>query len=323
MATLVTGASGFVGAYTIKGLAQRGEEVIAFDLTEPSGPLYKLLRNTLSNVKYIKGNILDLPALISIIKNYKVTKIVHAAALVNPPYSIDNPYITYMTNLGGTINVLEAARLQEVERVIYISTIGVLAKKQYEPIDEKHPVFIPTEGNPTGHYGASKAAAELIGLTYSTFNNVDFIALRLSAVYGYGMRYPIYIKPMVEGALKGEAVRFETGGDMLRDYTYIQDVVQGICLALDVPASRLSQRSFFISYGRMATASEVAKIVSELIPGAVIEIGSGLSSFDASDIKKRGQLDLTAAKEQLGFTPKYGLREGIKEYIEIYRQLEG
>jgi UDP-glucose 4-epimerase len=226
-----------------------------------------------------------------------------------------NPFSTYLVNVMGAVNVLEASRLCSVERVVLISSEAAYHVVQREPIDETHPIFAPEMGSPTGHYGASKAAADIIGLTYSSWNNLDVRVVRLSSVYGPGMTADMYIRTMIENTAAGKPVRFATGGDMRRDYTYILDVVDGILKALDAASDRLTQRTFNISSGETVTSSYVAQIVRELRPNADIRIGSGLSIEERSSIRSRGDLDLAAARRILGYEPHFPLKEGIASYF--------
>src|SRR6266487_7072875 len=200
---LITGGSGFLGTYVIRQLAQRSDHIVSFDIAPPAPQLAALTAAYAEHVTYVRGQILDLAGLMRCVKEHNIERIFHAAALYDPPYSLQDPAITFQVNVNGTINVLEAARLCGVQRVVQSSSIAVYAPRQYEPIDERHPIHIPSTGNPLGPYGASKAAAEIVGITYYSTNGVDFIALRNSAIYGHGMRYPMYIKPMVENSVRG------------------------------------------------------------------------------------------------------------------------
>lgn len=314
---LITGGSGFLGTYVTRLLAERGMRVIIFDAAAPIPELAALTAPHEANIVRVRGQILDLASIVRCVQHYKVERIFHAAALYDPPYSLEEPAITFQVNVTGTINVLEAARLASVQRVVQSSSIAVYAPRQYEPIDERHPIHTPTAGNPLGPYGASKAAAEVVGMTYYSTNAIDFIALRNSAIYGYCMRYPMYIKPMIENSVKGLPTRFATGGDMQRDYTHVKDIAQAVIKALYVPNSALTQRIFNIGSGAMHSASQVAETVCKLLPGADIEIGAGLSELEQSDMKARGMLDLTAARQQLKYEPQFSLAAGIRDYIEM------
>src|SRR5258708_40338645 len=120
---------------------------------------------------------LDLSGLLRCVKQLTGERICHAAALYDPHYSLEEPAITFQVNVNGTLNVLEAARFQDVRRVVLSSSIAVYAARQYEPIDERHPILLPSAGNPLGHYGASKPAAGSAGLTDYSTKGADFIPL--------------------------------------------------------------------------------------------------------------------------------------------------
>jgi nucleoside-diphosphate-sugar epimerase len=316
---MITGGSGFLGTYVARSLTERGDRVVNFDAVGPAPLLAALTASFERQIVFVRGQVLDLAGLMRAVQQYKVERIFHAAALYDPPYSLEDPAITFQVNVNGTINMLEAARLLGVQRVVQSSSIAVYAPRQYEPVDEQHPISLPSAGNPLGPYGASKAAAEIAGLTYYSTNGVDFIALRNSAIYGYGMRYPMYIKPMIENSLRGQPTRFVTGGDMQRDYTHVKDVTQAVIKALDIPSSVLTQRVFNVGSGTMHSAAQVAETVRAIIPNADIEIGAGLSELEQNDMQARGKLDLTAARQQLCYEPHYTLEAGIRDYVEMFR----
>ena len=316
---MITGGAGFLGTYVTRMLAERGDRVVIFDAAGTAPELAVLTAPFEQNIVRVRGQILDLSSLLRCVQQHSVERIFHAAALYDPPYSLEDPAITFQVNVNGTINVLEAARFLGVKRVVHSSSIAVYAPRQYEPINETHPILLPSAGNPLGPYGASKAAAEIVGLTYYSTNGVDFVALRNSAIYGYGMRYPMYIKPMIENSLRKQPTRFASGGDMRRDYTHVKDIAQAVLKALDAPASVLTQRVFNIGSGNMHSATQVAETVRSLLPQADIEIAAGLSELEQSDMRARGTLDLTAARQQLKYEPSYSLEAGIRDYIEMFR----
>jgi UDP-glucose 4-epimerase len=129
----------------------------------------------------------------------------------------------------------------------------------------------------------------------------------------------MYIKPMIENSLRKQPTRFASGGDMRRDYTHVKDIAQAVLKALDAPASILTQRVFNIGSGNMHSATQVAETVRSLLPQADIEIAAGLSELEQSDMRARGTLDLTAARQQLKYEPAYSLEAGIRDYIEMFR----
>ena len=317
--TLVTGGSGFIGVYLLKQLAEQGEEVINFDLRPPTLELQKLLDGLKEKIFFAQGNILDWPTLISVIKEKKVQKIVHMAALFDWQESNRIPYFTHQVNIGGTLNVLEAAKIFQVKRVVLTSSIAVYPERLYEPMDEKHPILFPGTAHGS-HYGASKSAGEIIGLAYWKNNGVGFVALRFSGVFGYGMRYAMFIKNMVENALQNMPTQFETGGELRRDYTYVKDCVKALILALAADDEKLRKRVYLVASGEFYSGSQIAQIVKEMIPGAKIQISSALSDAEKIDASKRGKLDLSLAKMELGYEPKFKLREAIQDYIKMFKE---
>lgn len=317
---MITGGSGFIGVYIMKKLIDEGHTVVNYDLAPPAPELQRMLDDSgnAARVIYERGNLLDLPDLLIAGKKHNVTRIVHMAAFFDPAESNRRPYFTYQVNVQGTINILETARLIDCDRVVNISSIGVYPKKVYEPMDEAHPLFICGDGHGS-HYGSSKAATELIGQAYCQNNGVSNVSVRFSGVYGYGMRYSMFIKDMIENSLNGKKTDFSSGGDLTRDYTYVKDSVNGVYCALMADDKDLASRVYLTTSGDLYSGTDIAGIVREMIPGADIRIAPGLSEFEKRDMAKRGTIDISLAKKELGYAPGYGIREGIREYIELYK----
>ena len=317
---LVTGGSGFLGCHIIKELVERGDRVVNYDIRPFSEDYRWLLGEKERESAFERGSIEDLSELIAVVEKHNIEKVVHAAAIVDPPLLLDHPVLAYRVNIGGTINVLEAARLLGLSRVVYISSNGVFTSKKYEPINEEHPVLLPNEGPGNGPYSISKISCEAFGMSYADRFGFDFISLRPSAVYGFGMQYPMYIKPMVENSVRGVATRFETGRDFPRDYTYVADVCSAAIKALDTSKEDLKDRIFLIATGKkLATPGEIAETVRKFIPSADIEVGAGLTEWNKREIKYRGVIDIRRAREQLGYNPRYDIEEGIKAYINVFQ----
>jgi UDP-glucose 4-epimerase len=316
---MVTGGNGFLGSHICRALAESGLSVIAYDAAPASDRCAFVQEPFGGQIRYASGQVTDLGRVLAVCRELGVAHIVHTAAFVEVGGSVDQPSSTYKVNIEGSIVMYEAARLLGLGRVVLISSNAVYQTKSYEPIDERHPVFVPDAGNPAAHYGASKLAAEIIGLTYADFNAVDFVALRPSAIYGFGMNLPLYVKPMVEAAVAGATCRFESGAEMRRDYTYVKDCARAVLQVLQAHHNPLNQRVFNVSSGKTSTAADVARTVAEIIPGARIEIGPGLSPTETSDIRARGALDWRKAHEAFGYGPTYDLKRGLEDYVETLR----
>lgn len=318
---LVTGGGGFVGSYVTRELIARGRHVCIYATKELSAETQFVLGEVGGSLSLEYGSIDDLPRLIEIVKRQRPAAIIHLAAIVGSRVLIRNPYAAFRVNLQGTVNVLEAARLLDVERVVQFSSIGVLPTVQYEPIDAAHPLVLAAEGPATGPYGAAKAAGELFGFAYRQACGLNVRTIRPSAIYGFGMRSHSanYMKQFVEPAVRGEVVRLSSGGPVPRDYTHVLDVASLTAAVLDAPDG--ADRTFYAATGEpLVTAAEAAAIVMELVPGASIEIADVLGPDDLHELAFRGVLSIANAREQLNWQPAYrSLREGISEYIARYR----
>ena len=315
---LVTGGTGFIGSYVVKALLEAGRRVVALDVRgyTPEGRF--VLEGRENEVVVEEGSVDDWVRVLHVVREHRPAEVVHLATITNPVYLFTNPMPGVRVNFLGTIHVLEAARLFDIRRIVYFSSIGVLPAKQYEPIDGAHPIFLPREAVPTGVYGASKIAGEAFCFAYNQAFGTDFRTIRPSAVYGFGMQWPIFVKPMVEGAVRGEVVTFESGGPFPRDYTHASDVASLAAELVDAPDD--ADRVFYGATGQpLVTAAEVARIVMELVPGSRIEIADILSEADQMELPYRGRLSIENAREQLGWEPRFtNIRDGLADYVERY-----
>ncbi len=221
----------------------------------------------------------------------------------------------------GLVNVCEVARQLEMRRVVFVSSNAAYHKGSGATLVETDPAFSIRDANPAGHYGTSKMVGEAIGLAYANFQDLDFLAIRVTAIYGFGMRFPMYVKPMVENSVLGKPTRFATGGRMKRDYTHVLDCAGGIVAALNAPPWKAGeQRVINVANGNARTAAEVASIVRDTIPGADIEIGDELTPLEEQNVKMRTSLDNAAAKRLLNWSPQWPLEKGIAEYADTFRR---
>lgn len=317
---LVTGGSGFIGSYVMRLLAERGDRVTNFDAREPGPEATWWLGPVAGEIDFVRGSIDDWTDVVAATKEFVPDGVVHIAAIVDPVVLNTRPSTAFNVNARGTFNVLEAARLFGVGRVVYFSTVGVLPSIQYEPVDANHPVTLATEGPGASFYAAAKLSGEAFCWAYHQSFGLDFVILRPSAAYGFGMQRGLFVKPMVENSVRGLPTRFEKGREFPRDYTHAADIAGLAVAALD--AEGLHERVFFGATGRpLVTAGEVAEIVKEQIPGAEVEIGAGLSEDDRLEIRYRGLMSVENAREQLGYEPRFAdVRDGVADYVETYRR---
>jgi len=319
---LVTGGSGFIGSYVVRLLVERGDAVVNLDAREPGLEAAWWLGEAAEKVTTVLGGVDEWADVVAAFEEHRPDAVVHTAAIGSPVLLARRPGLAMRVNVGGTQNVLEAARVFGAGRFVYFSTIGVLPGIRYEPVDADHPVLLATEGPGASFYAASKVSAEALCWAYRQSFGADFVIIRPSAVYGFGMQYPIYVKPMVENAVRGLPTRFASGRLFPRDYTHAADVARLALGALDVPAGEVRDRVFYGATGRpLVTAGEVADAVRALIPGADIEVGPGLSEDDRIEIRYRGVLSIENAREQIGYEPRFAdVREGLDDYARTYRR---
>jgi len=304
-----------IGAYTAERIARdTSEKVVLFDL------------NPIANedlppaAKAIRGDVTDPFQLADVIRRESATRIVHlAGVLANALNAM--PYRSIDINVGGLVNVLEAARVFGLARVVFASTaMAYDFRNTYaSPITEDTPLF------PTTLYGATKLAGEYLGLNYQRQFGVDFVAVRVVRAYGPGYRYPgaapndgaRLIKDMIEGALSSDRVRVEHPPITMSEWVYAKDLAQGMTLACF--ATDLTDRVFNLGSGRLRHCDEVIAIIRDLFPGVTFEVVEPA-------VKRPPQtnwtqpVDLARSKKQLGYVPDFMLEAGLSDYVAETRR---
>jgi len=318
--TLVTGGAGFIGGHLVRALADTGRRVVVLDVRGFVPEARFAIGSEVDALPLEIASIGDQARLLDVIRVYRPDEVVHAGMILDPAYLATNRSTAFQVNVGGVVNLVEAMIAFGVPRLVNFSSIGVLPRVLYEPVDANHPILLADAGPGTDFYGSTKVAAEAMLFAYHQALGLDFRTIRPSAVYGLGMnQYVGPIKAMVENSVRGEPAHFEFGGAHPRPYTHAKDIASLVVAMLDAPDG--ADRIFYGSTGGpMATTSQVAQIVRELIPGADVEIGEELSEAEKPVVALRAELSVENARTQLGWEPRYGsLREGIEQYIEHYR----
>jgi UDP-glucose 4-epimerase len=318
MKVLITGGMGVIGAEASRKFVQEGHRPVLYARHRDDA----LVRDILDSVDIELGDILDLPRLLQVIKNHQVTHIVHAAAFVSA-LAQANPALSVQVNVMGTVNVLEAARILDARRVVYTSAKGI-----YGPVTGEygHPIYKPLPEdypkNPQRIYDAAKFMGENMGLYYATHHGVDFVALRFATTYGHGkterhgkMGVP---SQLVENAFFGRPFRLAKGGEQRDDFIYNKDSALGIYLACVTP--KVSSRVFNIGSGAGVTLSDFARTILGYLPDAEIEIGPGLD-YLTFPFPVYSVFDISRASRELGYRPRFGLREAIGDYLDSLGKL--
>lgn len=318
--TLVTGGTGFIGGHLVRELLDTGRRVVVLDVRGFTPAARFAIGPAADSLPLELASIGDQARVLDVFRNHRPDEVVHAGMILDPAYLATNRSTAFQVNVGGVINLVEAMIAFGVPRLVNFSSIGVLPRVMYQPIDGNHPILLADGGPGTDFYGSTKVAAEAMLYAYNQALGFDFRTIRPSAVYGLGMNEFVGpIKVMVENTVRGEPAHFEFGGAHPRAYTHVLDIAGLVLAMLDAPDD--ADRIFYGATGEpLATTSEVAQIVRELVPGADVEIGEELSEAEKPVVALRGELTIENARTQLGWEPRYrSLRDGIAQYLEQYR----
>jgi len=316
---LVTGGSGLVGAYAARMLLDRGEQPVVFDVAV-NERLLGAVGVEVKSIGVVRGDILDLPALISAIREHGIGRILHLAAFLGEEVQ-RRPYSGARLNLMGTVNVLEAARLEEISRVTFPSSgtvyLGSLGEGGPKKIDETIAL------NPLSIYAATKAGSEFLGRTYAQRFGFEFVAVRFAALYGpspAGLKATreLAIQAMVRAALRGEAasIKWPYGPAEL---LYGKDAAKGIVLAC--LKDKLKDRIFHIGSGEMATGEQIVAALAQHFPRAKITLVKGERPMPYPE--ERIPHDQSRARDQLGYEPDYLLEKALPDYAATLKKIEG
>jgi UDP-glucose 4-epimerase len=308
---LITGGSGFIGAALARGLAARGDAVWAFDVAS-SPALAGLL--TQPGVSFLPGEISEWQHVVQALREVQPDVVVHCAAIVGVVASAAAPFATFRVNVGGALNVLEAMRLFGVKRLINVSTEEIYGHFRSDVIDEDHPCL------PVMPYGISKFAVEQLCRDYARLHGLECIHLRTCWVYGPGLPRPRVPKTFIDAIVAGRPLHLPDGGDFRVDHVFIDDLVAGVIAAID--ARRPRYDAYHIASGVAPTLREMVALLRELAPGSELSIGPGDYRFDRhTAVVRKGALSIERARSDLGYSPRFDLRAGLRAYLEAQRAL--
>lgn len=319
MAILIIG-SGLVGSQVGRILVEEGERPVILDLAPQPEVLADIV--DLSRITLKQGDILNSLDLVRVIREDKITRVIHTAA--NPLLTLGaqrDPYSAIQVNIVGTVNVLEAARLHGLERVVVTSS-NVLSFYLTGGEDKGDTSREEAFPRPSTFYAATKQAVESLGLNYARWCNLDVVAVRFGAVAGpwrgRGGGGPSNIfRDLVERAIRGEEATFPPS---TMDWVYSKDAAWGTVLALK--ARGLTSRVFNITMGRVYGAQETIDALRHVIPGARVRIETPPGTSVSVQNMER-PTDISRSREQLGYVPKYDMEAAIRDYVEWYRACAG
>ena len=330
MKVLVTGAAGFIGSHVAHRLLERGDEVLGidnlndyYDVSLKQARLERLQARV--NFRFTKLDVADTASIERLFREEQPARVVHLAAQAGVRYSLQNPHAYIQSNIAGFMNVLEGCRHNSAEHLVYASSSSVYGGNKKLPFSEHDSV-----DHPVSLYAATKKANELMAHTYSHLFRLPTTGLRFFTVYGPWGRPDMALFLFTKAILEGRPIDVFNHGKMQRDFTYIDDIVEGILRVLDRPAqpdpafnalqpdpsrSDAPYRVFNIGNSAPVQLMMYIETLEENLGRQAIKNFLPLQQGDvpASDA------DTSQLKSATGFAPSTPVREGIRRFVDWYR----
>jgi len=305
---LVTGGAGFIGSNLVERLVDRSDQVKVLD--NLSTGFLENLELFREYIDFKQGDVRDLSTLQEMMSGVEV--VFHQAALVSVPRSIEDPIEAAMVNDLGTLNVLEAARLSGVRRVVFASSCAVYGDFPQLPKKEE------MDTKPLSPYAASKLHGETYARLYRDLYGLETVCLRYFNVYGPrqdpSSPYSGVISIFMDKATRGETATIHGDGEQFRDFVYVADVVQANLLAAQ--RENISGVAINVGTGKTVTVNRLWKSIAEL---AGVQSEPEKANSRAGDIRQ-SVAEISRARELLDFEPRYSLEEGLRLTWEWYRK---
>jgi UDP-glucuronate 4-epimerase len=314
---LVTGAAGFIGSHTAQALLARGCRVVGLDnLNAYYSPARKQANlqeladragDAAARFTFVKGDIRDRPLLEELFAANGFDAVVHLAALAGVRVSIEDPHLYYDVNLVGTLNLLDAARAHGTGNFVLASTSSVYGRNERVP-------FVETEGadRPLAPYAASKRAAEMLGYTFHHLHGLKVTVLRFFTVYGPRGRPDMMAYKVLDNIFTGREVPLYNGGQMYRDWTYVEDIAAGVIAAAERP---LGYEVINLGRGEPVLLADFVRIIEELAGRPACLVPAAMPDADVAYT----YADITKARRLLDYNPQVSVTEGVRQFWHWYQ----
>ena len=332
---LITGAAGFIGFHLCKILLQQNKEIIGLDnmnsyydlnlKKERLKELYKYKKDKNKNWYFIEGDLIDKELIKGIFKEYEPKLIIHLAAQAGVRYSITNPEAYLKSNLEGFLNIIDVCRNKNIENFIYASSSSVYGGNKKIPFNE-----VDSADHPVSLYAATKRSNELIAHTYSHLYKIPTTGLRFFTVYGPWGRPDMAPMIFTKAIFSKKPIEIFNNGNMMRDFTYIDDVVDAIIKLIDKPAKideefdklNPNPSSSWAPYRIFNIGNQESIPLMNFIE--VLEKEIGIKAIKNFKEFQQGDVQSTSASIKLlqkwtGFKPYTSINEGIKKFIDWYK----
>ncbi|MCD9521042.1 NAD-dependent epimerase [Photobacterium phosphoreum] len=329
MKYLVTGVAGFIGSAITERLTAQGHQVIGIDnlndYYDVNLKLARLKRIEHVNFEFIKLDLADREGIAELFKDQQFDRVINLAAQAGVRYSIDNPLAYADSNLVGFVNILEGCRHNKVKHLIYASSSSVYGLNEKTPFETSDSV-----DHPISLYAASKKANELMAHTYSHLYGLPTTGLRFFTVYGPWGRPDMALFKFTKKIMNDEEIDIYNNGDMQRDFTYIDDIVEGIVRIQDVVPAK--QPDWTVETGSAADSSAPYRIynigngkseklmdyIEALEDSLGIEAKKNFMPMQPGDVYKT-YADTNGLFEATGYKPETPIKQGVANFVQWYR----
>ena len=333
MKILVTGAAGFIGAAVSQYLINRGDEVVGIDnINDYYDTALKYARldsikssEAADNFTFMKVGVEDRDAIASLFETQQFDRVVHLAAQAGVRYSIENPNAYVDSNLVGFVNILEGCRHNKVGHLVYASSSSVYGANETMPFSEQHNV-----DHQVSLYAASKKANELMAHTYSHLYDLPTTGLRFFTVYGPWGRPDMALFKFTKAILEGKTIDVYNYGNHRRDFTYIDDIVEGVVRSLDrvatpndawsgeKPDPSSSKAPYKVYNIGAQTPVHLLSFIETLEEALGIEAKKALLPMQPGDVPDT-YADVSSLVADTGYKPSTSVETGVKAFVDWYR----
>lgn len=311
MNILVTGAAGFIGSNVSQYFTDKQNQVIGIDNFDPFYPkkfkdlnLEKLKRNP--NFRFFEADIRDNKILSKIFSENKIDAVIHLAAKAGVRPSIESIGEYYDVNINGTICLLEVMKIHGVKKMLFASSSSVYGNNEKVPFSEKDVV-----DNPISPYASTKKSGELLCHVYTHLYGFDISCLRFFTVYGPGQRPDLAIHKFTRLIDQGKPIPFYGNGSTARDYTFIEDIINGIYCAFE---NLGGYRVYNLGESKVIDLKKLVQQIEQAL-GKKAELN--MLPLQQGDVSIT-YADISKAKTEIGYNPKYDIEAGIRKFVDWY-----
>jgi len=333
MKVLVTGAAGFIGAAVSQYLINRGDQVVGidnindyYDVNLKHARLNEIKSSTAADLfSFVEMGVEERDKMAALFEEHKFDRVVHLAAQAGVRYSLENPNAYVDSNIVGFVNILEGCRHNKVEHLVYASSSSVYGANETMPFSEQHNV-----DHQVSLYAASKKANELMAHTYSHLYNLPTTGLRFFTVYGPWGRPDMALFKFTKAILEGKTIQVYNYGNHRRDFTYIDDIVEGVIRSLDNvakpneswdgsnPDPSTSKAPYKVYNIGAQTPVHLLKFIETLESALGIDAKKELLPMQPGDVPDT-YADVSSLVNDTGYQPSTDVETGVKAFVDWYR----